>query len=52
MKTNLKEIKAKSIHNMLLVAAEDGSPAICIMTVEGKAIKYPLTNAFEIHECN
>ena len=52
MKTNLKEIKDKSIHNILLVVAEDGSPAICIVTVEDEVIKHPLTTAFEIHECN
>ena len=52
MKTNLKEIKPKNIHNMLLVATEEGTPAICVITNESEAIKHPLTNAFEIHECN
>jgi hypothetical protein len=52
MKTNLKNIRARDIENMMLVATDDNNPAVCVITADGEAIKHPLTDAFAVHNCN
>ncbi len=52
MKTNLKKIKPRDIKNMMLVATDDNTPAVCVITADAKALKHPLTDAFEVHNYN